>query len=619
MSITATGFETETLDQIFVRLSDNMKASFPDANINPDNLLYQWIKGVSMEILSLQSLVRDALENITVYGASGVFLDKFGTDALIFRKNTTYANGHVEVVGIPDGSTVPIGTTFSTQNNKNYVTTDQGVFAPIITMQRSSGLDDYIPDPYLYISGIEGIWTNSECSGAAILTGYYTYTSMNDYLTWKTSYSGYIGAGGYYYLKPSGSMGIQLHIKASDIGTTGNTATNTIIVNTDSLSNITSVANATTIYNGLLDESDEDYRNRLIGYQRKTFTLNRIKAIVDSVEGVKASKVYQNQGTDYSVISDWTKASGCSGSIFYLTGADYLSFSFYPASTISTLAGVTMYGRAMNSGNVPEVNMWVKGHSSGQFYTDSGYYLTKYTFSKANLLRDQEQTFQDLFFPLSYNNMDVTRTYMVYLQNKETGVLSGNSMAFCYTGITSTSYRLDTLWSGLSYGIANTGLIYKTHYKSPSINIDVTPHAAYDFSTEISPVISGLLDYVEGDGNMPIGVAYTLTEATKTYLSVYAKIYISNGYNFATVTSLATAGIAEYLNGLSPADDINVAQVHKKILNVAGVTKVVGLKMKLNSSAYVFSTDEKDIQVNDGEYVVLDENTAYDGVVFVQG
>jgi len=627
LSITTSGYEIEGLDTIFLRLTTSMKEAFPTLNINPDNLVYQWIKTISTEILALQTLNRDTLENINIYGASGIFLDKFGIDALVFRKQSSYANGTVECIGNPDDSAIPVGTTFSTSTNKQYTSTAQEPFSSIITMIRHSDFYDAIPELYSHISEISGLSLLVDGTNV-IPSSYYIYTPNSDIITWIGSYSNYVPYGGYYYLTPSGSYTISVPVVATDIGTAGNTAANTITVNNNNLTNIISLTNENLLYNGLDTESDEDYRNRLIGYTRKGFTIPKIKQIVESVDGVKACKVYQSYTVDRSVLTDWTtqitQCTGVSDMVtndpengFYITGNTYYSFSFYPASNVSTLGGIRLYGRAMDSGNIPEVNVWIKGHSSGEFYSDTGYYLAKYTITKSDLLREHEEEPQDIIAKLSYNNMDQTRTYQVYIQNKDSEIQSGMSLMLYTTGYVSTSYRLDSFYSGLS--TYTTGFIYASLYKAPCINIDVIPYSNYIFNTEVLPDIQQLLDYVDGDGFMPVGIQYVITEATRIYISLYAKIYIKTGFNFNTISSKAQQLIADYLDALSPGEDIVVAQIHKCILDTNGVTKVIGLKMKVNNGTYIYNTDERDIAIDENEYIVLDIDRQYDGITFIEG
>ena len=157
MSITSSGFTKETLQEIIVRLSNQMKESFPNINLTQANIIYQWLKVVALEIYYLQTIIDDTIANITPLGASGMFLDYHALNAGIQRKGSVQALGSIQLTNETELGkyTIPAGTEVSTPSGLTYVTLDNVSFndyIPIIHSGGGAGSIDAIDSKYYYFT-----------------------------------------------------------------------------------------------------------------------------------------------------------------------------------------------------------------------------------------------------------------------------------------------------------------------------------------------------------------------------------------------------------------------------------------------------------------------------------
>jgi len=189
MSFSYSGYVPETIDEIFIRMSAELKSVLPSINLNPDNLVYQWLKGEAKEKYYLQQNILDATNNITPISASGVFLDKHGIERGIKRKKAAFANGEVLATWVPDNTIVPEGSKFATANSKSYVSTEPITFVDKLVMTRLGGSQDDIPSGFknLYLSGFF-----SDADYETWIDGSF-YSYANDIVTWSNT--GYLASG----------------------------------------------------------------------------------------------------------------------------------------------------------------------------------------------------------------------------------------------------------------------------------------------------------------------------------------------------------------------------------------------------------------------------------------
>jgi len=582
----------------------NLKSSFPTININPDNIIYQYIKASAIELNILQSMTKIAADSLNPYTASDYYLPQMAIDYGLYKKPATYANGYVYCEHYPDNSSIPVDTIFQTANGKEYISTEEVTFSTAVKMLRGSGTDDGLPDPYTGLAGISAIYTDSALSNS--VTG---WTYATDVITW----SGTISQGSYYYIIPSGTVYLQTPIEASTVGHSGNASEHTITSLKVALSNVDSVDNWYGLYNGYDIETPGALRTRLIGATRKSFNFADIQSIVTQIDGVKYSKVYQSLSPDKSIIDDWNNIVDCTGNQIALTGGSW-GFSFYPSQHISSLGGI--YVHAYMTGNSPPYIAYLRSHTSGLEETDPDTYLAKIEITKENFERDNVEAWQDVLIPLQYNGMDYTRTYRVYIEASGSADAT-NCIYVAATGVADLTYRNDHFTGSTT--LVDTGLVYKTMYNMPGYNVKVIPRYGYVFATDIKPEIEAALDYVDGGGFSPVGIQRVIEEANRVYLGISLRLYIENNYTFSSVVDDAENAIVAYLDSLGPGDDIVFSKVEKAILNTNGVRKIINMKLGIDNAAWVTRAEDIDIAISSDEYPVLDLDGIYKGVAFEEG
>jgi len=153
MSFDRYGFNKETLEGIVIRLTSQIKEVIPTINLDPSNLMYQWIKVVSLEIYYLQTLIEDQIANMTPLGASGSFLDYHALINGLERKGAEYAVGTLQLTNNTElvDQLITTGSTFSTVNGNEYVTLEDIIFYNRIVINHTTGgagSSDVIPARY---------------------------------------------------------------------------------------------------------------------------------------------------------------------------------------------------------------------------------------------------------------------------------------------------------------------------------------------------------------------------------------------------------------------------------------------------------------------------------------
>jgi hypothetical protein len=95
-----------------------------------------------------------------------------------------------------------------------------------------------------------------------------------------------------------------VQVNCSEIGLVGNIEANKITTIVTPISGVSSVTNPSAATGGTENETDVDYRKRLIGFPRTQWTISRIEAEVESVEGVKSAKIIDSFIIDTFVLGD---------------------------------------------------------------------------------------------------------------------------------------------------------------------------------------------------------------------------------------------------------------------------------------------------------------------------
>lgn len=612
MSFTYTGFVKDDLETIITKIAARAYNVIPNMTLEPSNPMYQWMKIVALEELYMQSLVEQAVANMTVMGAAGVFLEYHGREAGVFKKTGTEAYGTVQCyISEPNNKPIPIGSTFSTSDSINFYSYETVGFYTGISMTRGATEYDYIPSQYNTIN-VEGLYYETEhLTPASGITGSaWTYASGR--ITWIDT--GLISYGSQYAIWATGEMIINVPIVAQYFGTASNVGADTIIVKDNGIEADT-CTNEEAILNGTDDETDDAYRYRIISAGRKGFTLQDIQDITNEVAGVEECKVYQNYSADKSSTTDWTMSLSQTTGLMYeriLSGTTY-GFSFHPSSGIGTLRGIILNGRM--TGNAPELYFQLKLYISGVYNTGTTGVITSTYLDRGVFAAQGEEVWQDIYVPIRWNGIDQYSTYRVYIWTSGSAD-TGNCWCLTTSGLSISSYR-DDHFSG-SVSLATSGFMYKTLYGVPGYTISVVPVEGYIFD-DIKPEIEALLDPEGEIGYSPVGIQCTVVEATKLYMGLSVTLFLKEDYIFSEVSDAVKANVSAYLRDLHPGDDIFYSQIERVILNTDGVEKDRGLKICLNTGAWYDNTTEADLQISENEYAVLDIDGEVTTVTIIEG
>ncbi len=113
------GYTKKTATEIMQEKEELYKDLFDIINNSVSDVTWQWIKLQLYERMELETLNEVATEMMSITDAQGAFLDKWGIECGIERKDETKAQGYVELTYNIQGIafTVPEGTEFQSSSN----------------------------------------------------------------------------------------------------------------------------------------------------------------------------------------------------------------------------------------------------------------------------------------------------------------------------------------------------------------------------------------------------------------------------------------------------------------------------------------------------------------------
>ncbi len=591
------GFTKKTLTEIILEKENQAKDIFDLPNYSISDPLWQWLKIVSQERLEIETMHEIAAYMLDIQNAVGAFLDKHGIECGITRKGSTKAQGYVEMVVNIAGAniSIPAGTKFSSAIN-TYLS-DAITIAPLtleMTKAKTGISYDYFPT---YIDKIttSGIVEIKLGNGDIVSPSDYSVdpTYLNN-IIWVQSSSSYLEEDEKYTVKFIGNMTIRIEVSSEETGDTVNALIGDVTTSSDFPGN--SVTNKAAITGGLVDEIDADYRERLLGARRRTFTLGSVSDIILGIEGVRSAKVYQSMGVDQTSVADW--ANKATGQSIKASGQRPLySQSFVPGDLVATLGRITLWGKPYNL--PPPIFMGVK-RDIDSFAT--GIYFDYVKVERTDL--DPTVTgFKDIPFNLKYNDLDKTKTYRFDIWTEDPGG-SFDWVNNYWELATTSGYRSDirgTLFSidqDSGYNdMTPTDIVFKTHFNGAGFNAVVATEDGYGF-TNIKVDISNKLDDIENGGYSPICIQSYITDADEILINVKATVYISVLADFATVRTEVESNIETYLENLDVGDNVVYAKIHHEIMKH---TQVINLKDLLIKRADTGSYDELDLAILDTE------------------
>ncbi|MEE9439568.1 MAG: baseplate J/gp47 family protein [Saprospiraceae bacterium] len=579
MSYTDEGYVKKTEAEIIREKEEQFKNLFSIINYSISDVMWQWLKLSVYERVEVESLNEIATEQMSITTAQGVFLDKFGIECGIERKDATKSEGYVDVTADIQSSSITIIANSRFSSPTNVYKVDENTTIPYqveMTKTKTGESDDFFPSQ---ISSVETIVKIVDSNNNPIDPAYWDLDPIyKNNVQWTEGSSAVIIKNETYIATIKNDVVYRIEVASESEGESSYAPIDTVVVSLDYPS--LACTNSEEIEGGKAQEDDEDYRARLLAARRRTFTLVNVKSIVDEIQGVRASKVFNCVGTDQSSIADWDNPSRGADLALSGTVAMY-SQSFVPGDQIATLGKIVLYGRPVN--DPPAIYCGIKPDIDS---IASGIYYDYISVQKYEL--DQSVTgFKDIEFNVKWNGMDKTKTYRfdVWCEDPENPSYDWSTNHWLLA--TSTEdYRGDErgmLYNRVGNGWEATGdsldMFFKSRFNGAGFNVIVATEDGYGFEN-IEPQIENYLDFVENGGYSPVCIQSVITEAEEILIDITAVLYISELADFQNVRREVAQNIETYLENLQVGANVVYSRVYQTIMNHEQVDKIEDLYMK---------------------------------------
>ena len=586
----------ETTSEILTRMLRGMKDHVPEMTLDPANPIYQYLKVDALEKKYTLNEIERAFASFTVYGATGVQLDYIGLQHGVSRKDAIASNGKVQctIKASELPYTVSEDSEFYSETN-TYSNTLAANMAKYIEIERDVDDEDYIPSKYYSLTptGVSGLLLFENDNGEVgdrIPTSYYSVDGTNMQVDWTGAWAGVISAGNDYYLKVTGLMEFNVDVTCSIAGSSGNVSADSIT--TTNLADIDSVTNVNAIENGVNQETDSNYRKRIVQKENKKSTLATIKADIWNVDGVRDVSVFNNTQVDQSAYGDWNETGAID--LETVVSGNYYGFDFKPSKGVGTLSSVTMYGKA--SSDAKPLNFKLSTTSN------TGNALDEISISTSVLHSKGVDIPQEFDVGLEYGSLDWTRTYRV------TCIHSGNSHWYLGRRNLATGLEGSMISGGIYDGVS--GIMAKTNFLVNSITASIVPEDGYNFENDLRDTIEDVVDSGIHICTLPI-----VNESTRILITVDVEIKPWDGYVFSVVKNRVLDNIEDYVDDLDPGDDVIYSQIEKIILQTDGVMKDKNLTITLADGTEANTTNESDLYIAKTEYTKLDYSNSTIGEI----
>ena len=621
---TTGGFFIRSPAQLFNDYARAASGVYEEINFGPGSAPQQLSKIIVYREREIELLLQSMVSGLSVETAYGDFLLKIGLEKGIPIKGPQKAGGYIRLnFNAPGEADTPYnlaGTVYSTPDGKNYYRSNTGVSRFVrnyIGITRGVRNFDGLPAPYEYIAGTGYVSVNINGTGTAYNP---LFNVELQTFNWANATS-YPATGATYYIGVSGnSIIVKDDVAAGIEGTGYNIGINVISnwSNNATLPTDTTVNNPYDITGGADWEDQEEYRERIKRSTSRSFTVENIRSISEGVVGVRAAYVYQDIGEDrISANNSWipnatgfTNGIKITGSYSGIAGlGDYVSGNMYaqrfsPGTAIMGLKQVTFRGQRIG---IPPPLVVALRNINTATYISSGIFDT-YD------VKPPAATMQDYEVSIEYLDLSPTETYTLdfYCSDK-----SGASGASYWN----SNYWLLATGDADSGNLGSTGLLYlggtvqdvntifKTHYGASAVNIDVAVKDGYNY-TEIEESIDDKLDWVSGSGFMPIGINYTINQATPVSISYSVTSYLSQNENIENTQDRVDIKVEQYIEGLQPAENVVYSQVYKNIIQDSKIWRIDDLE--LWESGGIHSSGQ-DIYIAKGEVAIFEGSTFNQG------
>ncbi len=575
------GYTKKTETEIMLEKEDLYKDLFDIINNSVSDVTWQWIKLQLYERMEIETLHETATEMMSISDAQGAFLDKWGIECGILRKGNTKAQGYVELTHNIQAAqlTVPAGTRFQSSTN-TYISDEEDIVPYIINMTKTKTgeSDDYFSSD---IESVNSVVQILDENFNVISSSYYTLdaTYLNN-IQWTIASSAVIIEDEIYYVYVNGNVVKRIEVTSESEGPDSNASIATVSICPDFPA--LTCTNREEIVGGADKEEDEPYRERLLAAHRRTFTLGSIKDIILGLSGVRATKVYQNVGTDQTSVADWDNPTR--GTDVPLSGYQVPMYSqaFVPGDQIATLGRITLYGRPVN--DPPAIYCGIKTNIETYASGDYKDYISVEKYELDPTLTGDK----DIMFNVEYNNMDKTKTYRfdVWCANPENSSFDWATHHWLLA-TTTEGYRSDSRGmfyhkaTGVGWDAQGDGidLMFKTHFNGAGFTCVVATEDGYGFDN-VKTEIETYLDYVEKGGYSPICIQPFIVEANEILIDVKGVIYITSLADFQDVRREIITSIETYLENLDVGENVVYSKIFQVIMDHEQTTKLEELYIK---------------------------------------
>lgn len=601
--LTDDGYQEKPLSIILEEGFSLLHSIDPRVNTSKGTYTWQIMKVFASKHAEIDSIISDIISTINITNASGFALDFHGVEAGLFRKAGTRATCTVKCTGNANDFYIPVGSKFSTSKGIVYVTTEEALLPAIIgiTKGTSCGSDD-IPYPYSGVTSISWLNTTPTQSGTAYIENT-DWTFVSGGINWDGC-SSQPPTGSTYYvgLDSSEDVSVTIPVIAEEYGEDYRVSTGQLSVNTDGLSGVESITNEEDSLGGFNQESDPDYRNRLLRSSRVQMGYDRIAAIVAELPYVRASNVYQTTGVDESFpSSDWGESSTWTTfETFEMYGSDDVKYAqtFKPSEGILTMAEVSLYVK--KSGDPPSLKVSLYYFNTDYSTTLSSTAIDSVTFTKEDVDPDKPTDWQEITPVLRFGGLDWTKTYMIVVENAESGADASDHWKIKYqsSGNGYSDGKMYKDGSEVNGGAAD--LAFKSRWGGASFNVVVAMEQGESFTDNKTEIENTVLDQ-EKKCFKPISIQSNVMEADTASINITCTIFIQEEADWDSVKTLARESINEYLQSLYPGQNVVFSQIEYAIMEVPGVTKIINCTIQKNSETVITKSTEEDILVSRNE------------------
>lgn len=625
---TTGGFFRRSQTQIYSDYKVAASGVYEEMNMGPGSFPFQLSKIVGLREREIELLLEAMVSGMSVDTAYGDFLEKLGIEKGIKIKGPQLAGGYVNLTfnspGPLDAPVNLVGTYYTTADGIKYYRAITGVSQFIrhyIQITRGVQSFDGLPAPFIIISETGYVDSNQDGSGTAYDPIFNVETQT---FNWSSATS-YPATGGVYYVGISGaSISVKDDISAESEGTGFNVGQNSLSkwFNNATLPTDTVVNNPYDITGGSDWEDQEDLRTRIKLATNRSFTVDNIRSICENVNGVRAAYVYQDSGIDKYSISgnyDQNKVNFLGGiriTGVYEEGYDedvsgnIYGQNFLAGDGIMGLKKVSFYGRRI--GVPPPLIIGIRVPPSDD-YEASGVFDT-YDVSPPS------SDWQDLTTKIKYLDLDPTIQYSLdFWCATKSGATGSSYWNANYWEIATGDLQSGNLGIGDSYSgllllggsAVDTGVnsVFRTFYPAAAVSVDVAVKDGYSYN-EIQEEIDFKLDWVDGEGYMPIGVDYSINQATPVYIYFSVTAYLEDNTDLNSTKDRVDVEVEQYIEKLLPAGNVIYSQLYKKIINDPKIWRIDDLELWESGATH---SSGADIHIAKGEVAMFGGSTINQG------